>query len=180
MTFFRTIYHPVNINNKSSLVTTSYDIMSYNQYTGIQVYGAQKNSLFDFLLHHWHPLCLRVLEAVSGTSKITQHVVSPVVQKNIFHLHEGDKIRPVRTDSTQSKQRHNKWLPNNQCGHLSARGMQWVSTCVLENKLDLPWDLDEWLESCTGGDEWPPRTYHKRSVTPQLQWSLSVTAGSLS
>lgn len=75
----------------------------------MEVYGAQKNSLFDFLLHHWHPLCLRVLEAVSGTSKITQHVVSPVVQKNIFHLHEGYKIRPVRTDSTQGKQQcHNK------------------------------------------------------------------------
>lgn len=46
-------------------------------------------SLFDFLLHDWHPVCLRVLEAVRCTSKIAEHVVSPVMQKNILHLRIG-------------------------------------------------------------------------------------------
>lgn len=60
---------------------------------------SSENSLFNFLLHDWHPFCLRVLEAISGTSKITEHIVSTVVQKNIFHLHEEDKMSPVRTES---------------------------------------------------------------------------------
>lgn len=78
---------------------------------------SSENSLFDFLLNDWHPLCLRVLEAISGTSKITEHVVSPVVQKNIFHLCEEDKMRRVRTGSiyevNNNVMSHNKLFQNN-------------------------------------------------------------------
>lgn len=54
-----------------------------------------ENSLFDFLLHDWYTVCLRVLESISSTSKITKNIVPSVMQKNIFHLYEEDEVRPV-------------------------------------------------------------------------------------
>lgn len=63
-----------------------------------------ENWLLDFLLHHWHSLHLRVLESIDCTSKITEHVVSSIVQENVFHLCEKQ-----RTPFTSHSQCDSTW-----------------------------------------------------------------------
>lgn len=57
------------------------------------MYYINQNLLFDFLFYNCYPLSLRVLEAVGCTSKVTEHVVPSVMEKNIFHLYKEEKMR---------------------------------------------------------------------------------------
>lgn len=52
----------------------------------VQAEKKKKHLLFDLFFYRIHPFCLRVLEFVSGTSKVTQDIVATVMQQDIFNL----------------------------------------------------------------------------------------------
>lgn len=124
-----------------------------------------ENWLLDFLLHHWHSLRLGVLESIGCASKITEHIMSSVMQKNIFHLCEKQKT---------SVTSHIKYVQIISSDNLNLSKVH----CLQGDQFDLPWDLDGWLDFYTGGDKRVLHMCHKISVTPRPQKNLSVNAGS--
>lgn len=125
-----------------------------------------ENWLLDFLLHHWHSLRLRVLESIGCASKITEHIVSSVMQKNIFHLCEKQKT---------SVTSHIKYVKQT----ISSDNFNLSKVQHLQgDQFDLPWDLDGWLDFYPGGDKRALHMCHKISVRPRPQKSPSVNAGS--
>lgn len=57
--------------------------------------------LFDLLLYRIHPFCLRILEFVSSTSKVTQDIVPTIVQQDVFNL----KASQTNTESLRGKKK---------------------------------------------------------------------------
>lgn len=46
--------------------------------------------LFDFVFHNSHSFSLRVLKLHGGAAEITQHIVSPIMEEDVFHLQSQD------------------------------------------------------------------------------------------
>lgn len=48
--------------------------------------NVNRDKLFDLFLHASHSFSLRVLKLVSGAAKVTQHIMTLVMQEDILHL----------------------------------------------------------------------------------------------
>lgn len=46
----------------------------------------KRHKLFDLFLHGSHPFSLWALELVSGAAKVTQHIMTLVMQEDVLHL----------------------------------------------------------------------------------------------
>lgn len=46
----------------------------------------KRHKLFDLFLDGGHSFSLRALELVSGAAKVTQHIMTLVMQEDVLHL----------------------------------------------------------------------------------------------
>lgn len=46
----------------------------------------KRHKLFDLFLHGGHSFSLWALELVSGAAKVTQHIMTLVMQEDVLHL----------------------------------------------------------------------------------------------
>ena len=45
-----------------------------------------KNLLFNFFFYYINSIFLRIEKFISGTAKVTKHIISSIIQQNIFYL----------------------------------------------------------------------------------------------
>lgn len=51
-----------------------------------------KHLLFNFFFYYINSIFLRIEKLISGTAKVTKHIISGIIQQNIFYLKERKSI----------------------------------------------------------------------------------------
>lgn len=72
--------YKISINAASQLQT------QINQNAYDAKCNKDKHLLFNFFLYYINSIFLRIEKFISGAAKVTKHVISSIIQQNIFYL----------------------------------------------------------------------------------------------